>query len=331
MVSEDTLTGLMDQIPSITKYNSADLVKREDWGKITFESVEQHIVYAIEMTSVLAQMPLDKLTDHAVGELQSQMPIVASQLARIDDFSIEQGDPSAARNDISYELKNAVEQMHESYSRWLPYLAYQRGDIAESINKIEDAIQRAKVQLDDAKTYHEAKSDEVNRIVDATRQASASAGVAMFTHAFGKEAEKLADESQKWFRGVAGCSVAAIMAIVVLYFQPTLSPDANTWQIVRNAFMKVSTIAVLFNGIVWCSRMYRAKSHQASVNRHRALSLQTFQAFVEATDDNRTRDAVLLAAAKSIFANVSTGLVGERASGEDPSVQFLEFGKQVVE
>lgn len=328
MISEETLTGLREQIQSITKYNSADLVKRDDWGKITFESVMQHISYAIEMTSVLAQMPLEKLTDHAVHELQSQMPVVATHFARIDDFSIEQGNASAVRNQISQELENAVEQMHKSYSRWIPYLAYQRGDIDENISKIEDAIQKAKTQLDDAKIFQEAKKDEVNRIVDAARQASASAGVATFTHAFDEEAKKLADESRKWFWGMIGCSIATIGAIVLLYF---ISADANTWQIVRNAFMKVSAIAVLFNGIVWCGRMYRAKSHQASVNRHRALSLQTFQAFVKATDNDRTRDAVLLAATKSIFSNVSTGLAGERASGEDPSIQFLEIGKQAME
>lgn len=173
----------------------------------------------------------------------------------------------------------------------------------------------------------EEKKEEVDKIVDAAREAAASAGVATFTHAFDEEAKKLTAESKWWFGGIIGCSVVTAGAVIGLYLWPVLPADANTWQIVRNAFMKVSAIAVLLNGLVWCTRMYRARSHQASVNRHRALSLQTFQAFVQATGDPRTRDAVLLAATKSIFANVSTGLVGERSSGEDPSIQIMEIGK----
>lgn len=331
MLSENALTNLRNAIESITKYGELDLVRRDEWGKITFDSVEQHISYAIDMTSVLAEMPLESLTNHAANELQSSMPAVADLLARIDGFAIDQGDPSATRTQISREVKHSIEQMHVQYSRWLPYLAYQRGDIDENIKKIEDAIQLANALLHDGQAELEETKAEVNRIVDATRQAAASAGVATFTHAFDEEAKKLAAESQKWFKGMIWCSVATVVAIALLYCWPALPADPETWQIVRNAFMKVSTIAVFFNGIVWCARMYRARSHQTAVNRHRALSLQTFQAFVEATDDVRTRDAVLLAATKSIFANVSTGLVEERASHEDPSVQFLEIGKQTIE
>ena len=272
-------------------------------------------------------MPLKSLTDQAASELQLQMPAVANLFARINDFGIEQGNASATRDQIATEVKNTVEQMHAIYSRWLPYLAYQRGDITRNIDQMEDAIRRADIHLDDAKRHHEKKLKVVNDIVDAAREAAARAGVATFTSAFDDEATKLAAESKKWFKGIIGCSVVTIVAVVVLYFWPSLSADASTWQIVRNTFTKASAIAVLFNGIVWCTRMYRVKSHQGSVNRHRALSLQTFQAFVKATNDPRTRDAVLLATTKSIFANISTGLVGERANGEDPSIQIMEIGK----
>ena len=331
VISKDTLTNLTSAIESITKYRDTDLVERDEWGSITFDSVKPHITYAINTTLLLADMPLKSLTDHAAHELQSRMPAVADLFDRIDSFGIEQGDAAAIRDQIAHQVKTDVDQMHALYSRWIPYLAYQRGDITSNISKIEDAILAANERLEDAKTHQETKKEEVNRIVAATRDAAASAGVATFTHAFDKEAKKLADESRKWFWGTIGCSALAVGAIVLLYLWPTLPAEATTWQIVRNAFMKVSAIAVLFNGSVWCARMYRARSHQTSVNRHRALSLQTFQAFVEATDDSRTRDAVLLAATKSIFANVSTGLVGERPNVEDPSIQFLEIGKNSME
>ena len=49
--------------------------------------------------------------------------------------------------------------------------------------------------------------------------------------------------------------------------------------------------------------------HQVSTNRHRALRLQTFRVFVEATEDENVKDAVLLSATQAIFASTLTGLL----------------------
>ena len=339
MISQERLATLKTAISSITKYKNTPLVKRStEWGKITFEDIESDINNVLTVTSGLEEMPLDHLTDTAAKELQNHMTLVAGLLERIDTFDLSQGIPNDVRNQIVLEFKPSAEGMHMYCSRWLLYLAYQRGDIAEKISQLKSAfsraeshlesvISRAERQLSDAESYQNDKKEEVDKIIVATRKAAASTGVATFTGEFAEEAAVKESAAQKWFWGAILCSIATIIAIIVLYFTDALSADAENWQIVRNALMKISVIAVLFNGAIWCARMYRAFAHQASTNRHRALSLQTFQAFVEATPDARTRDAVLLAATKSIFANVSTGLVGERTNVEDPSVQFLEIGK----
>lgn len=89
---------------------------------------------------------------------------------------------------------------------------------------------------------------------------------------------------------------------------------------------KAAIIAVLFTGTVWCGRIYRALAHQATVNRHRALSLKTFQAFVKSTEDPLVRDSVLAAATKTVFGVVPTGLV-DHTGGEESGVKFVEFGR----
>ncbi len=331
MISKETLDSLKTNIASITKYQDSSLTSRPEWGTITFDVVAAEIDYALSMTSSLAEMPLDSLTDIAASELFNSMPDVAQLLDQIDSFDVEQGNASATRDETARGLKDAVVYMHEQYGKWLPYLAFRRGDTDANINKLKDAVSTAQEKMSEVESYMRQKQDEVDNIVAAAREAAASAGVATFTHAFDKEADKLAETSSNWFWGTIGCSVGTVVAIVLLYFWPSLPADADNWAIVRNVFMKVSAVAVLLNGSVWCARMYRALAHQATTNRHRALSLQTFQAFASATDDDRTRDAVLLAATKCIFANTSTGLVEEGGSVQDPSVQFMEIGKKSSE
>ena len=50
---------------------------------------------------------------------------------------------------------------------------------------------------------------------------------------------------------------------------------------------KIALLVLLFSATVWCSKNFRALKHQVTINKHRALSLQTFQAFVGERSDQR--------------------------------------------
>ncbi len=192
---------------------------------------------------------------------------------------------------------------------------------------MEAAVERAETREAEAESYATEKRAEVDEIVDAAREAAASAGVATFTSEFDAEAEMLASGSKGWLWAIVVLAVATVGCAVLSFYWPSLPEDADGWITLRHVVAKVSVIAILFTGTVWCGRIYRALMHQRSINRHRALSLKTFQAFVKATDDPVTRDAVLTAATKSIFANVPTGFVEERVTGQDASVNVLDISR----
>lgn len=327
MASADLVQQLEEEIETITRYEGAELIsRREDWGAIMFDSAAQDIGTALSIALDLSAMPLIHLTDKAAQDISNAIPNVATYLKQIDEFKL-QGDAERNRDGIAANLKNAVAQLHTEASQWIPYLAYKRGDFSENIKRFEDTITTAKAELDEAASFATSKQEEVNRIVEATREASASAGVATFTHEFDREAKRLAANSRWWLGAVALLAVITVSAAVFSFFWPSLPDDANSWKALRHVVAKVSVIAVLFTATIWCGRIYRAVGHQRSINRHRALSLKTFQAFVHATDDLATRDAVLIAATRSIFANVPTGLVDERSAGQDATVNVLEMGK----
>lgn len=327
MASEAVVQELQDRLKTINRYQDVELISRPtDWGAITFEMAQQHIDLARSIANDLSAMPLTYLTDQAAQEISEHIPNVATYLQQIDEFKLE-GALSDNRNAIADNLKAVVESFHSVTSHWIPYLAYKHGDFSKNIRQIEATLAGAKTHLDEAGTYAKAKRDEVEKIVEATREASASAGAVAFTHEFDKEARTLAAGSRRWLGVAALFAACTVAAAVISFFWPALPDDANSWATLRHVVAKVSVIAVLFTGTVWCGRIYRAIRHQSSINRHRALSLKTFQAFVQATDDPATRDAVLLAATRSIFANVPTGLVDERSASQDASVNVLEIGK----
>lgn len=79
----------------------------------------------------------------------------------------------------------------------------------------------------------------------------------------------------------------------------------------------------------WSARNYRAQRHNEVVNRHRQNALRTFETFAVAATEPATKDAVLIAAAKSIFEAQRSGyLVGELE--KVPSGAVIEILKSAI-
>lgn len=326
MATVELVQDLENQIKIITQYRDVELVRRLAGGTTTFEIAAQDIEIAMSIAADLSTMPLSHLGDRAARSMILPISEVATSIQQIHYFR-PKDDATAERDKIAANLKHAVDELLTVAGPWIAYLAYERGNFDERVRQTKKMLSDSKFLLDEAKAHVSRTHEEVDKIVAQVREASASVGVATFTHEFDQKAERLADGSKKWLWAVIVLTVLTSAAAVASFFWPSLPDDANSWTTLRHVVAKVSVIAILFTGTIWCGRIYRALTHQRSINRHRALSLKTFQAFVKATDDPATRDAVLIAATKSIFGNVPTGFVDERGATQDTSVSVLEIGK----
>ncbi|MDE0399359.1 MAG: hypothetical protein OXL96_16305 [Candidatus Poribacteria bacterium] len=327
MATESLIDSLKTELQSLAAYSDIELISRKDWGSINFEGARADINLALSMATDLINLPLEYLTDTTAQEIINHVPGVVGELEQINQFSLEEGDPSNRRDNLCHSLHSQVEYLHNVASPSIPYLAYKRGDAADNMEKLNQVVGDAEKILEAAKISSSDKNNEIDGIIKAVREAAASTGVATFTEEFDGEASTLGARSKKWLSATTILAVLTIGAAVVSYFWPEVSENPDGWEILRNVTSKVAIIAVLFTGTIWCGRIYRALVHQATVNRHRALSLKTFQAFAKATDDPYVRDAVLMAATKTVFSNVPTGLV-EHENSQDQGVNFVEFGKK---
>jgi DNA phosphorothioation-dependent restriction protein DptG len=88
-------------------------------------------------------------------------------------------------------------------------------------------------------------------------------------------------------------------------------------------------LSVVFFGMGWAAKNYRAHKHNETVNRHRQNALRTFETFAAATEDKTTKDAVLLQTTKAIFEPQTSGyLTGE--AEKVPSGAVVEVLKNVM-
>ena len=330
LANESLVEALASALEKITRYNDAELISRPEWGVINFEKAKSDIDLVLSIANDLSDLPLHYLTDTVTQQITNHIPKVEAQLKQVDEFNLE-GDPSGKRDGTTASLHQVAEQLQTISSPWIPYLAYKRGDISQNIAQLNKAVSDAQGALSGAETWITDKKDEIGGIVQAAREASASAGVATFTQEFDTESTALSNRSKTWLWLTGILAVVTIVAAIVLYFWPPVPKDANSWYSIRHTVSKVTVIAVLFSATVWCGHIYRALIHQATINRHRALSLKTFQAFVKATEDPRVRDAVLMAATKTVFGAMPTGLIDGGKGDQEPNIQFVEIGKALAE
>ena len=104
---------------------------------------------------------------------------------------------------------------------------------------------------------------------------------------------------------------------------------ANTWEALYRLGGRLIAISVLFYAAVWSGRIVLANMHLASVNKHRAVSLQTLQAFHQATEDAAAKDAVVLEAARAVYENVPSGYISRQSSEHSASARVVEIIKDV--
>ena len=74
--------------------------------------------------------------------------------------------------------------LYTTIAQWIPFLAYQKGDVAENIQKLTTSVNQANTLVSNAKGEMEAKAREISEIITKAREASAAAGAAVFTKDF---------------------------------------------------------------------------------------------------------------------------------------------------
>jgi hypothetical protein len=293
-----------------------NLVSNPDWGKINFETARNDLELIFDLSNHLKLLPIKILPDSIAANFVGAITRVGQTIQKIRDFNIETTGTPALRDQLVGEIKSHAEAFLTTTQGWIPFLAYQKGDIQKNVKELTNAVTTANQLLDSAKLQIEDKNNEIAKIVTATREASASAGVGVFTQDFQQHATTLQIEANTWLSYTTKCAIGTLVAAFLSIFIP-IDKDATSAQIFQYISSKVIVLLVLLTATVWCGRVYKALMHQITVNRHRANALKTFQAFIQATDDDPTRNAVLLETTRSIFANSPSGYLDSADAASD--------------
>ena len=291
MATPGTISELRKRIEGIKGFEKEELISRPKWGEINFEQARPDFQRIFFVVDYLQALPIELLPDNVVGTITDHCSNIINLLTRINQFSLQTGNPGGHRDGLSAELRNFADQLLTASAQWIPFLSYQNGDVARNIQNLTASVQQAQKLSEEAKTTIEQRGKEIEQIIIKAREASAKAGAAVFTQDFSKAAENQDEEAGRWLKYTISAAAITLLTGIGMWMYP--EPHLDPSQIVQKISTKLVILALLLTASVWCGRNYKALKHLATINRHRALSIQTLQAFSAAAADTQTKDAVL--------------------------------------
>ncbi len=325
MASNDVVNALMGAVDEVLSLDTQELRHRQEWGKFDFEDADRDLKRIFTVAGHLKALPLAFLPEDVARNLASQVSAAIAPLKQIDGFDIESANPKQQRDQFVQTVTQAADVLYKQVTPWIPFLAYQKGDVAENITQLTKAVTDGRSLVEQAKTDIEARGVEMSDIIEKAREASASAGAAVFTEKFAGESKKQDKSAKSWLTATMTMGVVSVIAtIAVVWVNETSSSNS-----LLLASPKFFLLALLLTATLWCGRMYRAFMHQSTVNQHRALALQTFQAFSAAASDELTKNAVLMEATRSVFGPSASGFLDSKGTPNDAGTRVVEVIKAV--
>lgn len=330
MATPQEITEFKNEISTCLAYNMPGLVSKPEWGAINFEVSKEDFDRLGSLLNGFSLLPLEHLPQGILPTFTANLKPISATLGQISKFNIETDDPKGTRTAYASQLSEQVKTFFLSSHIYIPYLAYQRGDVDRNIKQLNDAVKLAEQTAQQAESEIIKRRDEIDKIVTSAREAAAKAGVAHFRDDFAAEAGTQEQAAGDWLMRTTSLAKLTLGAAVVLSGLGIFVSYPSD-RIIQFVASKVLIVLILGTATLWCGRMYKSAKHLATMNRHRANALLTFQAFIQATEDEATRNAVLLETTRSIFAITSSGLIdGQEGGGSDGGgLKVLEIIKHL--
>lgn len=319
---------LEKNLNELTGITPESLVKKAELGTaLSFEEGLPYFQRTLKLFTDLRNVKLDEISFTALNQLNNVATQALTEFNNIKSFSIEEHPQNT--KDARDQLIEVIRDKYDSYYQTVtPHVAYsiRKGTDFESLeNQARDTLEELK-KLKNGIIEEQTKSKkESDSILESMRKAAAEAGVSQHAIYFKQEAEEHEKKSVNWLKATYLLAIGTVLYAIcatILYFYLQQSLDFN--HMIHLAIAKILIFTVLYYATIWCGKNYRSYLHNYIANKHRQNSLSTFQAFVKATDDESTKNAVLLRATEAIFNVGQTGFVSSEQDSQG-SPQILEI------
>ncbi|MCY3888142.1 MAG: hypothetical protein OXG19_10675 [Chloroflexi bacterium] len=330
MTSEEQLAVDLRQRLAILAAIDIDkvLVQSDQLGTLAFLDLQDTFQSLVDSCARLRDLDWNKMPPTQVRQVSEHTNSVTGLLEKIARFKLTEENAPERRKQLGDDLRNAVDAMQVSIVPVLTLSMWDSGELEKLRNSFNQASEQARSESEKLITEIQKSKDEatsdlqaVRTVLEAVRQASPEVGLSHHQDTFRQVAKEYQGAAAKWLGLTVLAGAVTVIGAIAWIIWWTDSGPLNDISDLQSIIGKLIVLSIGSFFTIQASRLYKSNKHLQIINRHRADSLTTFRAFVEATDEDDTKEKVLLEACHAIFGQVPTGLISESDKG---SVEFLD-------
>jgi hypothetical protein len=129
MAQETIFSRILTFVDSCISTPIDKLIYNSNWGSINFEQAKKELEKLFSMLNHLKILPIELLPEDVANQILNQGTPVLQTIEQIRKFSVEQANPVNVKNNLISSLTNQINDFYKVTQIWIPYLAYQKGDV----------------------------------------------------------------------------------------------------------------------------------------------------------------------------------------------------------
>ncbi len=227
-------------------------------------------------------------------------------------------------------FKNQIVNLHEELKNNAENFIKETNKKAETLSLVlTEAVtdnEKLRKNLDEFKQYAESQKEEVNRAVQATRDAAAKTVAVKFSKDFKRQSKENSQTAIIWLTFTIGFFIGSLAYMFWLYNEE-LQTKIETAQVIRDFGLRFITLSLFLGAMAWCANQFKILKNLETLNNHRALSLESLEAFLAGVEDPQAKDAVVMETARAIFQNANTGYLDGNQTPIITPTQVMEISK----
>lgn len=305
---------------------ATSLARTEELSRdINFSEAVPFFEEMLDIAKQLNQRSIDRLAINQINQIIAACTNLNNLIKKVNDFTLNQNTPADVCKAIIQEVKNAYDTIMEPLTVPLAFTATQATDYAKIEREAKGYHATMREEAEGFKKVLDSYKIDAEKALQAVKAQAAEAGVATNAQIFLADSDKHAAVAKKWLTATiwsTGVTLTVAIIFVVISFKYT---PASTAEAIQYVVSKIILLSTLSFGIFWCARNYKSSKHNETLNKHRANALMTFKAFVEGSNDNQVKEAILLQAAQAAFVNRPTGYESQEKESQtiNPVVEIL--------
>jgi hypothetical protein len=319
---KDFLDTLKGQLTTLIETPLETITRTKELGtEIDFSSLSSHIQYAQRIAKRALQIDYSLLNNEKVTQFASVLSPVLTTLNQISKFEVndlnDKSDPIQRRDKMIETCKNNINTFSEII---LPYLSLIIDDVKVELNSQKLEAEKIIASILD-------KSNIAKSLLEAQSKVVSNTGIIVHSNIFKEQSETYRKNANVWL----GFAIAILFGIFLFGFNLLNRPPMpeNQISIIYFSVARIIILTSLFYALNICNKNVKSFRHNSILNKHRHNALMSFQTFTTSSDDEMTKNSILLEATRTIYGIQNTGFGDSDNESENP-IKVIEILKNIT-